>query len=519
LQVVPPADPARIDETSADAHSSPPSPHLVLVTADNEAAFRQAAQAEQTERVRPFTTGMAATEAAELTQARQTYGEEDELALSILENGLLNPVDIAYLTEFEAQNYLRDLNAWHGSKHKLGDPGKDEDDLGLVPDENGMYRFMIAGHRRRRAMKIASQMASLADGHEPDSAYLPMEVKVFPHIDFFAAKKIQLTENERKEVEGPEEALELAKYYDMGRNRDEFGSIDECAESLGMSSYKISRSLFFSRLPRGVQNLALEQKLQYTTAVEMHRLMSCYDNREMYDIARRAAKNKWSGARMRAEVTKLVAIRSLPDEVRELYEKKFIDDDIAIQISKLKGAMSPEEMASFARRGQRDGWDMSDWRWHVQAAINNASEDGKNLFTVNEEYSLTEAARLRLEEERLHAGNALARAVQAIDEHARMAIAGLDGGVEPLLPHHELEKMLGRAAASLAALNDHKSAPEGLADQAAALADEIERYVSMSGASLFTEAPLEPVTKTVVTTDEDGEERTIFIHENQGALI
>ena len=242
------ADVAKLS-TDAEAAVSHPngSAHLSLLAVSNEEELVFAARGEHQP---SYVFNLPPTTCVELPQARQRYRNEEQLAESIFHSGQLQAGAIAYLDEEHCLAYLEDLNARYGTKIAIGDPATGEGDVGLLPDGNGMYRAVIFGHRRRRAVKMAAVMRAEADGVELHPDYLPFACRVYTNISFFEAKREQLTENKREDVDGPEEAMEIAWYYEMGKKRAEFSTQEECAQRLGIKPYELQQAVRFSRLPQ-----------------------------------------------------------------------------------------------------------------------------------------------------------------------------------------------------------------------------------------------------------------------------
>lgn len=210
------------------------------------------------------------SELNELQQTRQEYSPEaiSELAQSMVyedENGcrqfeLINDLVVGVFDGEQLEAYLVEHEAYYGNP---------VDRSRLAPGEDGQWRIVIAGHRRRRAISENCQLAGLS----PEQAYVASSVK--SGITFEDALVLQLRENVHLRPPVVDEAKQIDRYFRLRARREGvMPSVASCARVLGFSETKVSEALRFARLPSEVQQEVTAGLLSYGHAVEMHTYMS-----------------------------------------------------------------------------------------------------------------------------------------------------------------------------------------------------------------------------------------------------
>lgn len=429
------ADMVQADHEAEVAFFDSQKPKLLVVTEENAKNMLQAAHGEH---LPTDVFHLPSTTCVELPQARPDYIGIEELADSIYEGGQLQAAAIAYLNEPHAQEYLQKLSEWYKKDIQLGDRLGEPDDQAILPDEHGMYRFMIFGHRRRRAVKLASIKHSVDNGLEPNPDYLPLTARIYTNVSFMDAKRMQLTENKREDVAGPAEALEVARFYEVGKEDGVFSTQTECAEQLGITVYELKKAIRFTRLPGAVQNLAFDDKIEYSVAATLARLVPYCDDAELYEIADQASRLKWNATTTSSRVSELIAVRKLPDDIQDMIDRELLGQDIAIELAKLSSYQTDAELLSKARRAIIEGWQLEDMRSETRRVTHNAKQEGFD-WVVDDQSELYDQQILR-DGERASASLELRKATETWSKFVRLASEGLAGGMESILPDAELEQ-------------------------------------------------------------------------------
>jgi len=229
----------------------------------------------------------------EVAQVRQSYDAEriEELArsmvkgdmpegleLSALSEGelaaklvLIHPLSVARFSTLEiAQEYL-DAHARH---YGLDIPRAAES---LELNEDGYYYLLIAGHRRKRAIKL------LQDKFEIPDDRLKIATNVYDDIGFDEALGLQLRENVHERPPIDEEARAIERYYKYLTERlGQPPTIPRLAGELGIGESKIRTALAFAEMPDDVQNL-MKSGLSYTMVSQLRPIYDAY--LERYDKA------------------------------------------------------------------------------------------------------------------------------------------------------------------------------------------------------------------------------------------
>ena len=159
--------------------------------------------------------------------------------------------------------YLKDLNIYHGTDYG-------PNDLQWV---DGQARIAIFGHRRTMALGIAAQEVGI-----PESE-LTLKVFEVRNISFDDALVSQLLENIHERPSLADEATAISKYYEYRRFKDDDNnppSIAEVSRKLGFGTGKVRSALRYCALPEEVRNLAVDDKITYSDAVNAWSLFEAH---------------------------------------------------------------------------------------------------------------------------------------------------------------------------------------------------------------------------------------------------
>lgn len=254
-----------------------------------------------------------------LTQTRKTYQAEglEELTRAIEavdangrpHNELFHPIMVNRLEPAQARQYLDDLNSCHGTQHRLED---------LAPDHIGMYKIVIAGHRRRLATgEIISRQ-----GADPTVSTVPCSV--YESLSFREALRKQIDENTHQQLSVTEVARAIQATYKYGIARGDYRSIGDCVRDLPFGEDKVRSALKFCELPDILQDWVEAERLPYGAAVALHPMMDGLRSyyHDMPEEAREATileymtayaikiiNHRWSKDVVRQQVTELLESR------------------------------------------------------------------------------------------------------------------------------------------------------------------------------------------------------------------
>lgn len=176
---------------------------------------------------------------------------------SIRSNGLLNPIDVAVMDEFQLTDYIEFVNDLWGTEVSMLDfEGKQ--------DENGFYHLVVAGHTRTEAIM------QLEREDEFGQTYAVM-AKIHKVSDPSEIISLQLDENLHSKPAQERQAMAIVEAYEYGRRHDRWTTPAEFAKlNKGKFSRKIlSEALGFARLPSEARDFVFSGSLSYNAAVEL----------------------------------------------------------------------------------------------------------------------------------------------------------------------------------------------------------------------------------------------------------
>lgn len=176
---------------------------------------------------------------------------------SIRANGLLNPIDVARMDEFQLYEYVEFVNHLWGTSI---DPGQYESLRG----EDGFFYMVIAGHTRTEAI---SQLQA-EDEHGRRFAVMTKVHKIADPAEIIS---LQLDENLHSKPAQERQAMAIVEAYEYGRLHEKWSSPAEFAKlNKGKFSRKIlSEALGFARLPSEARDFVFSGSLSYNAAVEL----------------------------------------------------------------------------------------------------------------------------------------------------------------------------------------------------------------------------------------------------------
>lgn len=176
-----------------------------------------------------------------LHQMRGRMSEDglDELAASILQSGQMNPGIVVALTVDAAEIYLSRINEMWGTSYSFVEFSS----VFLAEKDAAYYLFLVAGHRRLRAVSLA----------ELSTFYCQLRLET----EFSKALHLQFQENLHEQVPLDDEARFLSLFWREEKAVNPTLTLVQFAKSLGKKPDKIRSSLRFTSLPVSVQRLVL----------------------------------------------------------------------------------------------------------------------------------------------------------------------------------------------------------------------------------------------------------------------
>ncbi len=193
-------------------------------------------------------------------QYRTKYDTADQVVLehSIVSAGLRNPILLSVMTPAEAEEYLDFTNRSWEADTSLDD---------LVPNSDGNYFIVLAGHRRTLAMKRA------VDGLEKDQSKVGVSAFLTPTDTMLDIMKIQGSENVYKPPKPQDKARLINQMFLYGMQYQIYGSIAEFIDDSPFSEHECRDALHYVLLPAGVHDYVESDVLGYTAAVKFYPLL------------------------------------------------------------------------------------------------------------------------------------------------------------------------------------------------------------------------------------------------------
>lgn len=176
---------------------------------------------------------------------------------SISENGLLNPIDVAVMDEFQLMDYIEFVNDLWGTEVSLLDfEGKQ--------DESGFYNLVVAGHTRTEAIRQL-------EAEDPNNQTYAVMAKIHKISDPAEIISLQLDENLHSKPAQERQAMAIVEAYEYGKRHDRWATPTEFAKkNKGKFSRKIlAQAMGFARLPDRARDFVFSGTLSYNAAVEL----------------------------------------------------------------------------------------------------------------------------------------------------------------------------------------------------------------------------------------------------------
>lgn len=179
----------------------------------------------------------------------------DEMADSIEDRGLINPLDVARLSHDELQSHISFINGLWKKDVKINS---------FIPIEDHYY-VIIAGHSRLEALKKNAKANKRKD---------QVSVKIHPAKTSEEILAIQLDENIHTEPRIEERAISIIETYRLGIMN---GKWNDKEDFIQKNNNKFSRrvlndALFFADLPLEVQEYVFSNNIAYAVGVELGKL-------------------------------------------------------------------------------------------------------------------------------------------------------------------------------------------------------------------------------------------------------
>ncbi len=207
-----------------------------------------------------------------LPQPRRTFGEIRELALSIAENGLINPLNVARLSDENCGDYLEVINRLWQTELKTGDLKS------CVEEGKNFFYILIAGERRYRALRYLEEEGcdkehngkNCLECHFPNRL---IEVRRGIDIPPLQAIFLQASENTHMKIPVHEEARFHYNLFTILREVNEKYPLAAFARKVGRCESTIRKAIKFCELPLDIQRYVEQGALVYGKALEIDRLI------------------------------------------------------------------------------------------------------------------------------------------------------------------------------------------------------------------------------------------------------
>ncbi|MBI3494903.1 hypothetical protein HY004_02905 [Candidatus Saccharibacteria bacterium] len=163
--------------------------------------------------------------------------------------------------EDKLQDYLDDLNATWGSKHKIAD---------LDRTDEGNYVVLIFGHRRMEAAAMALEEI----GIPLESTDVVFQAKDPEDITFDDVISDQYRENFHQRPDTWEDAYALTHIYSRNLQTGRYKTFKDCANHLSIGVDRVARAHRFETLPEEVKELTREGVLPFYKGLMLTGLFS-----------------------------------------------------------------------------------------------------------------------------------------------------------------------------------------------------------------------------------------------------
>ncbi|HAC55913.1 TPA: hypothetical protein DCF80_00285, partial [Candidatus Saccharibacteria bacterium] len=178
---------------------------------------------------------------------------------SVKANGLLNPIDVAVMDEWQLEEYISFVNTLWGTTTSI-------EEFTDKQDVDGFYTLVIAGHTRTEAVTQLQAEDDLGRAY----AIMAKVHKVSNPSEIIA---LQLDENLHSKPQLERQAMAIVEAYEYGRIHNQWSTPTEFAK---LNKDKFSRKMLadalgFAHLPDRARDFVFSGSLSYTAAVELGR--------------------------------------------------------------------------------------------------------------------------------------------------------------------------------------------------------------------------------------------------------
>lgn len=192
---------------------------------------------------------------------------------SIKNGDLINPPDIALLTQGALESYLQFINKIWGSSHDIGD---------YSPDEDGYYHLVIAGHTRVEAMielEDEKTYALVEGGYDISEVGAPtVWGKIYKDLQPEDILALQMDENLHEKPSQERTAIAMVETFlyglDIGkwRTKKEFVEANE-----GKFSHDaLNKALVFCELDQTTRDFVFTGVVSYGPVVELAKTVTSH---------------------------------------------------------------------------------------------------------------------------------------------------------------------------------------------------------------------------------------------------
>lgn len=212
-------------------------------------------------------------------RARMSTAGLEDLAASIKEVGQHTPGLVVALSADEAKEYLASINGMWGTEYSLSE----FESVFLTEMNCSYYLFLVAGHRRFRAVDLAGL---------PD-----FYARLHFETEFSDALLMQYHENIHEHVPPDNEARFVTLLWRKAKKENTKLTLGQFARSLGKKPETVRRSIRFTALPVKVQELVMPSEefkkgIAFALLCELARLQEAriaakkgYSDQELMQLA------------------------------------------------------------------------------------------------------------------------------------------------------------------------------------------------------------------------------------------
>ncbi|MDB5176615.1 MAG: hypothetical protein JWN75_283 [Candidatus Saccharibacteria bacterium] len=192
----------------------------------------------------------------------QIRGEKNpisqDLKESIIATGLMNPIDVAQMTQEQLDEYIQFTNETWGSEAQI-------EDFGNQIQDDGLYYVLISGHSRHEAIDEAEQEGSLYP--------IPIQAKKHPVNEVEDIIELQDAENKHSRPKQERAAMAAVEAYEWGKKQGRWSTPDEFIERYRgknkVDAKTLSEALCYQLMPRDVRQFVVESAITYVGGVEL----------------------------------------------------------------------------------------------------------------------------------------------------------------------------------------------------------------------------------------------------------